>query len=180
MPFDAIDLQWAVDNFADRDLRLAGFLRVTSERRDLEGNYSISISNGKEAIETPEGKVIPVVSGSVTGTVDQGKLAQFGTGLKMALISGWAADIQGSQPASEIILIANGTVIYAGPPSLERPDVAIHFGDDALTKSGFALSVPASALGEGDPADAEVRVFALSREGLASELVYGQEFEWSD
>ena len=180
MPFDAVDLRWAIENFADRDLRIANLLRVTSLKRNLENDYSISISDGKEAIATPQRQVVQVVSGVVSGTVDKGFVSHVRPGDNLVAVSGWAADIEESQPASQILIIVDGSVIYAGPPTLERQDVARHFGDDALVNSGFALLLPASLLGEGDPAEAEVRVFALSKKDVASELSYGPEFDWSN
>ena len=195
MPFEATDSQWAIEHFADRDLRtraeiefvdfwgrigkFGARLTVTIVEDVLEADYSILTTDDEEAIITPESRLIPVIPEAVRGHVDKGKLARLGSGTDMAFIAGWAADIQGSQPASAILIIANGAVIYAGPPTFERPDVARHFGNDALVKSGFALLLPAIMLGEGNPAGAEVRVFALSGEGAASELVYGPEFEWN-
>ena len=193
MPFDATDSQWAIEHFADQDLRTKAEIefvdfwgrigkfgarfKVTVVEDVLEADYSILTTDDEEAIITPESRLIPVIPEAVRGHVDKGKLARLGSGTDMAFISGWAADIQGSRPASEILLIANGRVIYAGPPMFERPDVARHFGNDALVKSGFALLIPASMLGQADPARAEVRVFAMSDDGVASELVYNEEFE---
>ncbi len=194
MPFEATDSQWAIEHFADQDLRtraeiefvdfwgrigkFGARLTVTVVEDVLEADYSILTTDDEEAIITPESRLIPVIPEAVRGHVDKGKLARLGSGTDMAFISGWAADIQRSQPASAILIIANGAVIYAGPPTFERPDVARHFGNDALVKSGFALLLPAIMLGEGNPAGAEVRVFALSSDGVASELVYDEEFEW--
>ena len=176
MPFDANDLQWVVERFDDRYLRIAGFLEKTSVEGVLEGDYSISLSNGRESITTPEGEIVPVIPGAVNGTVDQGILVKRKSGVGVAFVSGWAADVNSSSPAREVLLLANGKVIYAVPLTFERQDVARHFDKDTLAWSGFGLMFPSSLLG--DPETAEVRAIAVSGDGVASELIYGEEFEW--
>ncbi len=194
MPFEVADSRWAIQRFADRDLRtrsviepvdlwgilgrIGAPLGVTFVERAVESDYSVSVSNGTVALANAEGHVIPVVPGAVDGTVDKGKLETSKSGVTMAFITGWAADIEQSQPAAEILVLANGRVIYAGPPKFAREDVAIHFDDDALIRSGFELMFPPKMLGEESPARVEVRVFAVSKGGVASELKYGPEFQW--
>ena len=136
-------------------------------------HYSISILNGRETIATPGGEMVPIVPGAVGGNVDRGIQKP-----DVAFVSGWAADLRGSQPAESILLLVNGEVVRLGRPHIERPDVAAHYGKPDLVKSGFLLGIPSETLG--DPATTEVRVIALSRHGVASELTYGEEYAWGN
>ena len=148
-------------------------LRAPHITRRGTTHYSISILNGRETIATPGGQMVPIVPGAVGGNVDRGIHRA-----DVAAIGGWAADLRAWQPAESILVLVNGEVVRLVRPHLERPDVASHFGKPDLVNSGFLLHMPPETIG--DPANAEVRVIALSRHGVASELTYGEEYAWGN
>jgi hypothetical protein len=117
--------------------------------------------------------MVPIVPGAVGGNVDRGIHRA-----DVAAIGGWAADLRAWQPAESILVLVNGEVVRLVRPHLERPDVASHFGKPDLVNSGFLLHMPPETIG--DPANAEVRVIALSSHGVASELTYGEEYAWGN
>ncbi len=136
-------------------------------------NYSLTRLHGRESIETPEGRIVPIVPGAMGGNVDRG-IQQGDVGI----IRGWAADLRGWQPAESILVLLNGEVVHLVQPNRTRPDVAAHYGKPDLARSGFVLMFVSEALG--DSANAEVRVIALSSHGVASELTYGEEYAWGN
>ena len=146
-------------------------LQATTNVQTEVNHYSISNSDGRETIETPEGNTIPIVPGAVGGNVERGIRES-----DVVTIVGWSADLRSSQPAESVLVVANGEVIHIARPNLDRPDVAAHFGKDDLVRSGFRLTLPLGSVG--DPASSEVRVIALSSYGVASELDYGEEYAW--
>ena len=148
-------------------------LRAPHITRRGTTHYSISILNGRETIATPGGQMVPIVPGAVGGNVDRGIHRA-----DVAAIGGWAADLRAWQPAESILVLVNGEVVRLVRPHLERPDVASHFGKPDLVNSGFLLHMPPETIG--DPANAEVRVIALSSHGVASELTYGEEYAWGN
>ena len=148
-------------------------LQATINVQTEVDHYSISNSDGRETIETPEGKTIPIVPGAVGGNVERGILES-----DLVTIVGWSADLRDFRPAESVLVVADGEVIHIARPNLDRPDVAAHFGKDEISRSGFQLMLSAGALG--DPASSEVRVIALSSYGVASELTYGEEYAWGN
>jgi hypothetical protein len=84
-------------------------------------------------------------------------------------IRGWAADPAASRPAKEVLAVVNGTVVERTVPSLDRPDVAAALKSEALRPSGYRMSVP--LVGTDDALG--IKVFAVSLDGAATELVYG-------
>ena len=136
-------------------------------------NYSLTRLHGRESIETPEGRIVPIVPGAMGGNVDRG-IQQGDVGI----IRGWAADLRGWQPAESILVLLNGEVVHLVQPNRTRPDVAAHYGKPDLARSGFVLMFVSEALG--DSANAEVRVIVLSSHGVASELTYGEEYAWGN
>ena len=148
-------------------------LQAPANVRKAMSNYSLSKLNGRETIETPEGRIVPIVPGAMGGNVDRGIQEA-----DAAIIVGWAADLRGWQPAESILVLLNGEVVHLVQPSRTRPDVAAHYGKPDLARSGFVLMFVSEALG--DSANAEVRVIALSSHGVASELTYGEEYAWGN
>ena len=69
----------------------------------------------------------------------------------------------------------NGKFLYSGRTEKDRPDVAKHFDNPALQKSGFNFMLPFSLLKE--TPNSKVRFFAVLND-VASELSYHKEYEW--
>lgn len=117
--------------------------------------------------ETP----IPVIPNSMQGRLD-------GVGLENESVQfgGWAADVAIAQLPETLLVFANGQLLYAGQTEVDRPDVVQVYGDAALQKSGFYLTFSRSTFA--NIADSGVRLFAVSRQGVASELEYPATYPW--
>jgi hypothetical protein len=65
--------------------------------------------------------------------------------------------------------------LHSGRADIDRPDVAKHFDNPALERTGFKFVLPLSLLK--DTASSEVRFFAVLND-VASELVYTKDYSW--
>jgi hypothetical protein len=104
----------------------------------------------------------------ITPNALEGFLEQAEVQQGVTRLTGWAIDVQGHDP-SEIVLLAGNVALAAGIPSLARPDVGEAKGLGRIPIAGFVLSFDRSLI-DGIPRD-ELRLCAVSRDGLASELV---------
>ena len=86
------------------------------------------------------------------------------------IIGGWGADLSAQVPADQILFFVDGVFQSAVKPDRETRRTANEFNMPGILKSAFrhALTVPEDT----NPGELEVRIFALSRSGKASELNY--------
>ncbi len=105
----------------------------------------ISGCKSEQKTEFDPAKVVKVWAGNVEA-VDPVKAAS-SAAIKS---SGWAADIKAGTPAQDIVVLVDGKQISFAPQmSISRPDVSKSLKNDALDKSGWNGSIPASSLGKG-------------------------------
>jgi hypothetical protein len=89
----------------------------------------------------------------------------------MLTVAGWAVDREQPGPAAQVVAAIDGKVVAEAQPTGHRPDIADVLDDPAYLGSGFALAVPP---GRFPPSRAkEIRLYAVSRSGKATELGYG-------
>ena len=74
------------------------------------------------------------------------------------------------------MIFVNGKFLHAGRPNRDRPDVAGAFHEAALEKAGFSFMFPLKWAREKD--NPNVRFFAVSKNGVASELHYPEEYKY--
>ncbi len=134
--------------------------------------YALVAADGRdeEMLVAPDGtaiRLMPHVRGHVDAVIVAGDFVE---------LRGWGADVKNVTKPEAIVIFANGEFRYAGRPNLARPDVADFFGTAALQESGFSYTLPRQLFGGGD--NVEVRVFAVSEHGVASELIYPKEYRW--
>ena len=129
------------------------------------------VLSGNRLIRHPDSLSIPVDPKALKGHLAVAKAK--GDHVRFA---GWAADVKGLQVPEAIMIFANGESVFSGTCNTDRPDVAEVFHNPALRNAGFNYAVPRSLFK--DMAGADVRVFALSRKGVASELVYPKGYPW--
>ncbi len=122
-------------------------------------------AGGREVITMAEGRTMPVVPGAVVGWVDQAR-----PGADGLILAGWAVDPKAGALTRGVFVFVDGELEYAGETDAFREDISKLFRNPALRVPGFVIAVPSRALGAS--ADADVRVFALSQDGRASELEY--------
>ena len=84
------------------------------------------------------------------------------------LFSGWAVDVENAQLPRGIVLFANGQFIFSGEGNKSRRDIARKYGNPELKRSGFKYSFPATVFQ--NPQSGQMRTFAISATGMASEL----------
>lgn len=119
-----------------------------------EGGLRIAVSDGR---------TMPVVPGALAGGADGTRQRVDG----MALV-GWAADLEHGRPADTVLVFVDSEFRFATRTGTNRPDVARRYGNPDLARAGFHVHLPSILFR--DIRHADVRVFALSRQGVASEL----------
>lgn len=144
-------------------------LHATRDRTSLM--YTLSVEDGREELTDERGVRYVVVEGGLAGAVDAGELED-GYGV----LRGWAADVERLRPAEAVVAFVDGRFLAAGRVGLARRDVASHYSAEELLLAGYEVRFAAEALGEGS--EGKVRVFALSGEGVATELAYGPAYPW--
>jgi len=142
---------------------------VSEENKDLivsriTKSTSLTYSlDSTGVIRSAEGRTLQIVKDAFSGSLDSA-----GVEGKNVLFHGGAADVKGSRLPDAIVIFVNGDFLYSGPCNRDRPDVVEHFGDKALKRSGFQYMFPLRLVKDID--NAEVRVFAVSKDGVASEI----------
>lgn len=123
------------------------------------------------AIEGAEGKAIQIVPGALRGHV--AKVVEKSRSLTFL---GWAIDQRNQKLADRVMIFVNGKLWHASPSWIERPDVTTFFDNERLLTSGFTYVFPRHLLEQ--PRPAEIRFFAASEEGVATELWYPDDYRW--
>jgi hypothetical protein len=127
--------------------------------------FVMSKGNGNsEAIVSASGRRIQIAPGKVDGWADHLKYSEF-----LLEISGWSVETDRKVPAAEILIFTGDKFIYAGSPNTERRDVSKALGVPGLTRSGYHFRIP---LKTWDKEHSTIRVFGVTKEGIASELAF--------
>jgi hypothetical protein len=145
-----------------------GQLNLIRSKSQRQFTYSLSSSN-KILVRHPDSTSMQIIPNALQGWVSSAVKGGH------VYFSGWAADVKNSQLPEAIILFMNGKFLYSGRTEKDRPDVAKHFDNPALQKSGFNFMLPFSLLKE--TPNSKVRFFAVLND-VASELSYHKEYEW--
>lgn len=127
------------------------------------GRFGITApgDSGQEAIDAPDGTVIPVKKGAVKGRVE--RVTKLG---KTTVFSGWAVEPDSTRVPPLILIFADGDFIHAGTPNVFRKDVAKRFSQPRFFQSGFKIGAPSDRLN----GKQDVRVIAVRHDGIASDL----------
>ena len=149
-------------------------LRVERTRRKSTVTYFLSASGGQDGktITTSEGRSIPVIPGALQGFLDRARISN-----DRIKFSGWAADIKNSELPNAILIFFDGKLVYSGRTNTQRIDVAHQFNNAALQRAGFSYALLLEDFkGLKDP---DVRIFAVSKKGVAAELNYPKNYKWT-
>ena len=149
-------------------------IRLEHTERPEKNVYSLLAANEnpfKTTIISPASQAIPVRPGEV-----KGHLALPEVGEAHVTLQGWAVDLKASRPADAVMVFLDGNSIYSGYCNVARPDVARKHHNPSLKNSGFKYFIPLSFFG--DLTDSEVRIFAISKRGAASEVHYPKGYKW--
>lgn len=121
--------------------------------------------DGVEFLPVSDGRRLPVQppQDGFGGTIDA-----LSKPARRTLIEGWAADVERGERPRQIVIYRDGAFLANLGTSRERPDVAEHYGDPRLLRTGFQGAVP----GTSDPETfgETHRVFAIMLRGVAVEL----------
>jgi len=110
-----------------------------------------------------DGSGLRVVPGAIEGFLDQCT-----TEGETAVCFGWAADLDRREPATEIVILAAGTLRRYPANRQPRPDVAAEFQLPGIEDCGFRIELPAAWLATPEG----VRFFATAQGGTSIELAY--------
>ena len=125
--------------------------------RERGGREIMPISDGRRLVVQPTGNGF---DGAVDSVVAVAKRSQ---------VHGWAADLERGEPPRQIVVYRDGKFLNTlGRGNRERPDVAEHFDDPRLLRTGFRGEVMDGPL----PSvfTQRHRVFAVMQRGVAVEL----------
>ncbi len=125
----------------------------------------------EESIVSLSGTTIRIVPNAVDGWVDSVRQRAGGRG---TLFSGWASDGAHREPAHQVLVFLDSAADHERHTVWRRPGVAKTHKARLLSDAGFQVVVPVSVF-DRDPAPV-VRVFAMSRTGVASEIRYHPEY----
>ncbi len=135
-------------------------------------SYSLVFDNEKkEMIVSSENTSVPIEKDYL-----QGHLEMSETGDRIIEFGGWAVDnVNGRLPES-IVIFVNGESVYTGNFNQERADIAKAKNTEVFYKSGFKYLLPRSVFR--DLSKSDIRFYALSESGVASELNYHPGYKW--
>ena len=151
-------------------IRRQGFEIFVVSRRGVAGRLRffyapIEEEAGTEVLPISDGRRLPVREhgGRFDGSVDL--ITKKG---KSTSIEGWAGDLEEGEPPRRIVVYRDDKYLATLNTNNKRPDVAEHYDDPRLLRTGFRGTVP----GAPEPATfaERHRVFALMPRGVAVEL----------
>ncbi len=141
-----------------------GQLQLSRTKSWSKVTYTLTESGSRgEIIVSSDGKSVSVVPEALEGYVDAVDIKS-----DYVYVSGWAADAKNSELPDAIVIFVNGEFFYSGQTYEDRPDVVNTFGNKTLMWSGFNYAFFPRSIK--NIANAEVRIFALSGRGVASEI----------
>ena len=129
------------------------------------------VLSGNRLIRRPDGLSIPVDPKALKGHLSVAK-----TEGDRVMFAGWAADVRDSQVPEAVVIFLDGQFFFSGRTDINRPDVAKYLKNPALKKTGFKFDLTFSA--PNDASGPEFRLFAVSKKGVASELIYPKGYQW--
>ncbi len=156
-----------------------GFRRVVSRLKSAtlgdSKRYSLAraASGAPEEIRvSPTGSTIRIVPGAMDGSVD---MVQRHAWLRnIFVLRGWASDGSHRQPAGQVTVFVDGEADHHRHTVVSRSDLVEGFNAPSLEQAGFRVSLPSHIFEQNSLP--EIRVFAVSLQGVASELRYRPEY----
>ncbi len=143
-----------------------GTPRLERLSRQSSPSYSLIDEGQAETLQTSNGESIPIIPGDALGFVRTERNEESET----VVISGWAAGVEQPNLGVEVLIFQNRQLLYSGTPRIVRPDVAEAYPEWASLTPGYSFGFPLANFE--DREQTEVRVFALTPAGTASELGY--------
>jgi hypothetical protein len=142
-------------------------IHLTTPESKIPSSY---ILVSEKLIISSDNRSIPIVPNALKGFLDVANLEG-----DHVSFHGWAADVKNSQLPQAIVLFVNRKFLFEGFVDIRRDGVAENYGKH-LHESGFEYLLPSELFV--NKTDVEVRVFAVSKKGQASELIYPNDYRW--
>ena len=157
---------------AQRSLKISDFVfegNLLPFVRPPDVRYSLRRVEGSEVerIVTADGRTVPIMPGSVVGSVDR-----LLPGSKLTWVAGWAVDGGLHDPVDEIVVFVNGEAAHFRRRPVGREDVRKIYPEVAMGGYHVLLRIGEDVLRK----DPDIRVFGISKSGVASELKYGRNY----
>ena len=143
-----------------------GTARLERLQKESSLFYSLNDEGQTETLQTSDGESIPIVPGDAFGYAR----AVGNEESETVVISGWAAGVEQPELGVAVLIFQNRQLLRSGTPRIERPDVAEVYPEWASLAPGYRFDFPLANFE--DREETEVRVFALTPAGTASELGY--------
>jgi hypothetical protein len=147
--------------------QITGGLYLSQAKSQATTTYFLVSPDGEtyESIISSKGTALRIIPNALRGHLDVAHV-----GSDRVEFAGWAADVKNSQLAEAIVIFVNRKFFYCGDFNANRPDLVKAFNSAALREAGFRYSFPSALFENID--SSKVRIFAMSKEGVASELSY--------
>ena len=126
-----------------------------------------------EELVSPHGQKVRVELGSLRGWVDRAKLDHH-----QLELAGWTADIRNTSLPQAVWIVVNGRLIHTGQTTVSRPDVVAALKTAVFQQAGFSFTLSLEETADLEVRNLEVRVFAVSKDSVASELCYPPDYPW--
>lgn len=140
-----------------------------SATTDAQGDYRLDGA----ALIGPNGQRIPIRKHVFEGCLDQ-----FHADEACVTFAGWSADPRGHTLPERVLLFADGEPLHSGPLHAERPDIVKLWHRDVYRWCGFSFSFPRERFAGLE--SGQLRLFAVSADGRASELRYPDWYQRRD
>ncbi len=180
--YDEERMQWSgfrfrarLEKFGNPTIREVRLFAVSKSNTAVELPYYVGYpwsrkysllsetEDGGENLMRSDGRLIPILPEAFQSLVQPLRYGNKGT-----TIRGWAVDVATLETPATIAIFADGEFRHAGPTGVEYHHLASRFGDEALRYAGFRFRLPKELAA--DTLNTELRVFAISTTGYASEL----------
>ena len=148
-------------------------LRRTVNKSSI--SYSLGGSDGKsDIIVSSDGETIPLVPDAVMGSMGAIDIED---GYDYAIVDGWAADVKSDKLPKTVVIFIDGDYFYSDNFNEEKSGYLNLSGSD-FRKAGFRYKFPLELFENIVNKDSEIRFFAISEKGMASELKYPEGYKW--
>jgi hypothetical protein len=146
--------------------------KALSLKAIIDSTYVLDIKNGREAItlygeEGKKDKEIIVDHGAMLGRLDSVGIREGGGQL---FLNGWAADTLKNENIKELLIFVKGKYLTSTTTKYKNPGEADLRG--APKMSGFDFAIPVQLINRPGTSIADIRIFAVSKDGRATELNY--------
>jgi len=116
-------------------------------------SFIVTLSNYKLSIFSFKERIVHETSIPASGSIDStsGNLSETSLTADGCLkLTGWVVDAENNVPVKRVVAAVNNEIIMYSMVNIERPDVASHFNNANLLKSGWAMEIKGQYLPFGD------------------------------